>query len=318
MNRHVEVAAIVAARAAAAPAGGTWVADLPGILAALERSWSVTIGDPVPGGTASYVAHARTRDGHPAVVKVAVPGTGFARQVRTLTAAAGRGHVLLLAHDTHREAALLELLGSPLPEVGLPPEAQLSVLARCLQHAWRVPRAAGQQPEDKAAGLGEVVADLWNRLGSPGPAEVLDRALAFSRRRSEAFTSLVRTGSCVVVHGDAAPANVARVLDPRPGTEDGFVLVDPDGFLGDPAYDLGVAVRDWCPLLLTTENPVEVLAGYCRLLGGQAGVDPVAVWEWGFLERVSTGLHVLALGARDEAEPYLRSARALLADAPRR
>jgi streptomycin 6-kinase len=67
------------------------------------------------------------------------------------------------------------------------------------------------------------------------------------------------------VHGDAAAANVLQVLAPREGAETGFVLVDPDGFVGDPAYDLGVALRDWCPQLLASGDPLTLARHYRRL-----------------------------------------------------
>nr|WP_240895093.1 aminoglycoside phosphotransferase family protein [Kineococcus siccus] len=289
---------------------------MPDVLAGLERAWAVTVTEALPGGTASFVARARTADGGHAVVKVAVPGTGFALQARTLTAAAGDGYVRLLAHAPEHDAALLEALGPSLPATDLPPGAQLGVLARCLRRAWRVPPHAGQQPTDKAAELAALVGELWHRLRPPVPRPVLEHALDCAAGRSAAFAPLVDAGACVVVHGDAATANAARVLAPRPGAVDGVVLLDPDGFLGDPAYDPGVALRDGCRALLAAADPVALLAGRCRLLAAETALDPVAIWEWGFLERMSTGLHALALGADDDGAAHLRSARRLLPGRP--
>ncbi|WP_432545067.1 aminoglycoside phosphotransferase family protein [Kineococcus sp. SYSU DK002] len=315
MSHHrVEVPAIVAAKAAAVPGGQTWATDLPGILTALERAWSIHITEPLPGGTASYVTRARTTDGRPVVLKVAAPGTGFDQQARTLTAAAGRGYVRILAYHASHKAALLEALGTSLHHTGLAPTDQLTILGRCLRCAWRVPPAPGQEPQDKAASLSQLITDLWQRLDQPCSQQVLDYALTCAARRSAAFPTQVQAGTCVVVHGDATAANAAGVLTARTGTEDGFVLLDPDGFLGDPTYDLGVAVRDWCPQLMATTTPVKLLAGYCRLLAEQTATDPVAVWEWGYLERVSTGLYALSFGAEEQALPYLRTAQALLDD----
>lgn len=46
----------------------------------------------------------------------------------------------------------------------------------------------------------------------------------------------VERGPIVVVHGDPHPANTLRAPD---GRGRGWVLVDPDGFRADPAYDAG-------------------------------------------------------------------------------
>ena len=223
------------------------------------------------------------------MVKISVPGVDFDREVRTLRAAAGRGYVRLLAADLDRSAALLEPLGGSLADSGLPPERQLAVLADLLPLAWAVP-PDGLAPTDKAAELAEFV-------GSFDRSAVVDEALRCAERRSAAYDP----DRCVVVHGDAAAANVLR----RPG--DGWVFVDPDGFVGDPAYDRGVAVRDWCAELLAAADPRSLLRSYCLVLGG----DPDATWDWGFLERVSTGLYVASLGG--DGGPHLDSAARLLA-----
>ena len=279
---------------AGAKGGDRCLADLPATIAALERRWGITVGERLPGGTSSYVAAAVTATGEPAVVKISVPLVDFDQQVRTLRAAGGRGYVRLLAADLDHNAALLEPLGGPLTRSGLPPEGQLAVIADLLPLAWTVPRG-DLVPTDKAADLVEFVGSL--RSSAVGSSAVVDEALRCAERRSAAYDP----DQCVVVHGDAAAANVLR----RPG--DGWVFVDPDGFVGDPAYDRGVAVRDWCAELLAAADPRTLLRSYCVLLGG----DPDATWDWGFLERVSTGLYLASLGG--DGGPHLESAATLLA-----
>lgn len=88
------------------------------------------------------------------------------------------------------------------------------------------------------------------------------------------------------------------------------MLIDPDGFLADPAYDLGVVLRDWCEQLLAG-NPLALARRYCQLLAGETGMDAAAIWEWGFIERVSTGLYMLSLGLNDTAGPLLATAQTL-------
>jgi streptomycin 6-kinase len=274
---------------AGAKGGDRWPAGLAATIAALEDRWGIRVGARLAGGTSSYVATAVTATGERAVVKISVPTIDFGREVRTLRAAAGRGYVRLLAADLDRNAALLEPLGGSLPDSGLPPERQLAVLADLLPLAWAVPRD-NLPPTDKAAELAEFI-------GSFDRSAVVDEALRCAARRSAAY----EPDRCVVVHGDAAAANVLR----RPG--EGWVFVDPDGFVGDPAYDRGVAVRDWCAELLGARDPRPLLRSYCLVLGG----DPDASWDWGFLERVSTGLYLVSLGG--DGGPHLDSAARLLA-----
>ena len=90
------------------------------------------------------------------------------------------------------------------------------------------------------------------------------------------------------------------------------MFVDPDGFIADRAYDLGVALRDWSGRLLGPDARL-VAEGFCDTLAERSGVDATRIWEWGFLERVSTGLYLLDV-VRSPAVgiPYLRSAEQLL------
>ena len=86
--------------------------------------------------------------------------------------------------------------------------------------------------------------------------------------------------------------------------------MDPDGFVADRAYDLGVAMRDFSATVLRAGRPI--LESYAQVLADRTGVDAIRIWQWAFLERVSTGLYVLGFGAEPVARPYLESAEVLL------
>ncbi len=293
--------------------GRGWADALPDVLSDLQDMWSVRIVEQLTGGTSAYVANATTEYGQRAVVKIAVPTTSdFPREVRTVQLAAGRGYVRLFAHDVSRQAMLLEPLGIPMNRTGLDPERQLATLAAVLRQVWTLPLVehntddehwAGD-PVDKAASLRESIVQLWQELDQPCAKRVIARAVEFAERLSQAFSP----DRAVVVHGDAATANLLQVPLPRPGADAGFVFVDPSTFVGDPAYDLGVALRDWGAELLAGE-PATLARGWCKTLAAVGGADEIAVWQWGFLERVSTGLYVQSLGG--DGRPHLRTAEAL-------
>jgi streptomycin 6-kinase len=72
-----------------------------------------------------------------------------------------------------------------------------------------------------------------------------------------------------------------------------------------------VALREWTAQLRGPGGR-EVLEGYCAILAERAELDRDAVWEWGFLERVSTGLYVWSFGAHRMGRTFLDSAVGLL------
>jgi streptomycin 6-kinase len=88
----------------------------------------------------------------------------------------------------------------------------------------------------------------------------------------------------VLVHGDIHPWNALQA----PG---GFKLIDPDGLLAEPAYDLGVVMRT--DLAGSTAGDPWHRA---RRLAELSGLDPTAIWEWSVVERVSTGLACMSIG----------------------
>jgi streptomycin 6-kinase len=304
--------AVVRSKAAALGAEGeAWLIGLPALIAELEDRWSVTVLRSMPGGTEAYVGAARSRDGAPVVMKLGLPVAEFADEIDTLKRARGRGYVRLLESDHSRCAILMEALGSSMDRTDMPPEAQIATLCRLLAQAWEVPRAETGSTVaalDKATELSQSLGQMWQQLDGPCSAEVVDRALLYADRRARDFDP----DRCVVVHGDASPSNALQVTVPRPGAETGFAFVDPDGFVGDPAYDLGVALRDWCSPLSLSDDPLSLARHYCRAFADGSGLDETAIWEWGFLERVSTALYLVSLGAFELGRPMLDTAAQLL------
>jgi streptomycin 6-kinase len=54
---------------------------------------------------------------------------------------------------------------------------------------------------------------------------------------------------------------------------------------------------------------VSLARRQCRLLAGSTVVSEAAIGEWGFLERVFSGLSIWSLGAADLAGPFLDTAQ---------
>jgi streptomycin 6-kinase len=239
-----------------------------------------------------------------------VPDPATANQIETLVRARGRGYCRVVKWSAAEHAVLLEPLGAPLDRMRFPPERQIDLVSRTLQSAWQVepwPALEVPPPQRKAEQLRNLLGTLWADLDGPYPVRILETALEFTDRRARAHGGRRQ----VVVHGDPHPGNALQAPYRRAGAESGFVFVDPDGFLEDPAYDLGVVLRDWCGQLLAGDA-CGLARAYCGRLAARTGVEAQAVWEWGFIERVSSGLHLIQLGARAEGERFLETARRLV------
>jgi streptomycin 6-kinase len=263
-----------------------------GHVEAARRRWSLTVDEILTGGKQSFVARVRTGGGASAVLKVA---PDIAQEVRVLQAASGRGYVALYEYDLALNAALLEPLGPNLLTESPTVEHSIDVLAQMLTVAWSVPAEVGV-PLDKAADLAQVVDDLWPGFGSPAPDALRDRVLAHLtglRTRSPAQP--------VLCHGDPHEANAVK----RGAT---FVFVDPVGFVGSRAYDLGVVMRGWPQAVLAADRPADLVRRHAARLSAATGVDEQEIWAWAFVERVTSALYLRARGFEDEGRAFLESA----------
>ena len=250
-----------------------WLKDLPGLIAELEQEWEISIGQPLSGGSSAYVSPVQTASGN-AVVKISMPSRhgsyGFQQEIDTLLRANGHGYVRVFKFDYERRALLLEQLGLSMQERKLEPKQVIQLLCKILQQAWLLPPSADQTMnalEYKAQTLAQLIRELWDTLERPCSQHIVAQALEFARRRLDAFDPR----RCVVVHGDPHSANALLVRAPRAGAESGYVFVDPEGFLCEPEYDLGVVMRDWNEELLAATNPLALAHEYCQLLARESG-----------------------------------------------
>ena len=184
----------------------------------------------------------------------------------------------LLAADDELGAMLLERLGHTLHTLELPVRQRHEILVDTAQRVWRrAPRAALPSGADGARSLAAFIPEAYVAAGRPCTERAIEHALACAAAREAAHDD----ARAVLVHGDVHEWNVLEAAD-------GWKLVDPDGLLAEPEYDLGVIMR---------ENPEEDdLYTRASWLAARTGLDPVAIWEWGVAQRVSTGLLATRIG----------------------
>ena len=265
-----------------------WLGDLSHLVRSLERDWRVTVGPAFADATEAYVAEALCADGTAAVLKLIVPrdGDAAAHEITALRLAGGEGCARLLRYDVSRGALLLERLGRSLHQLDLPIRRRHEILVTTATRVWRAAPDSGLPTgADKARLLSRFIASMWEELERPCSERAVRYALACAARRGTAH----RDRSAVLVHGDVHQWNALES-----GDGGGFKLVDPDGLLAEPEYDLGIIMR---------EDPLEGdLHERARWLAERTHLDVAAIWEWGAVERVSTGL----LGTRVGLQPVAR------------
>ena len=291
-------------------AGATeWLRDLPELVESLVDEWGLSLGRVYDGGTEAFVAEATiVDDGTPAVLKVMVPrsaGRDLAvEEITVLRLCRGEGCVEMLRCDEARGAFLVERLGPSMFDLRLPFEQRLPTLVDVAAQVWRpVPPGTGLPTGgEKGLWLADTIATLWEKLGRPCDRWVIDHAVDTAKARAAAHDD----ANAVLVHGDVHQWNTLQTLDGR-----AWKLVDPDGLEAEPEYDLGIIMR---------EDPIELMAdgnprNRSRWLAERTGLDEVAIWEWGVVERVSTALVCIEVDLQPVGGQMLDAATAIAATA---
>lgn len=286
--------------------GRDWVASLDDTLSGLEHEWGLTIGEAMPGGSTAFVAEAVDATGTTFIIKIATPASLLGRQeVTVLAIARGKGYVRLMREDAPRNAMLLERLGDRLEARDIPFRDKIDIMCGTLLDAW-MPVPVGYAwitGAEKANSLGLAVLRLWQELGRPCSQATVDTALMYCRDRAAAW----RPENAVLAHGDPHPANILEV----PGSEGRqWKFIDPDGLAIEPAYDLGVLLRGWHEGL-EGRHAHDRARSYARHLTSRTQVPAEAIWQWGYIERVSTGLHLMEIGETEKGQQFLAVAEAL-------
>lgn len=289
--------------------GKQWLVSLDERVRQLTAQWDLAVGPVLSGGSESLVAHVHVGEGRAAVLKIGLPGSAdLATEAKVFRLAAGRGYAELLAYDPAHNALLLERLGPALRDTVSAVDDQIQELCRTLQDAW-LPLA---EPHDlmtgaeKAQWLAAFILEKWQGLGKPCAKPLIDQSLAFCEERAAAHNP----ANAVLVHGDAHANNALLVTGAQTDGALRCKFVDPDGLFAEKACDLAVPMRDWSTELLAGDT-LRLAHERCVRLAALTGVDERAIWQWGLMERVSTGLHLMEIGMKTEALATLAVAERL-------
>ena len=288
---------------AAGQKGLEWLASLDRLLSDLESLWNIQIGKTLSGGSHACVAEATGANGQPYIVKLEIPDISeeeYMRGIHALKIADGQGYCRLYAFDSTRRACLLERLGSPLRLLNYPPQKQMAYLCDALRKTWTMDPGNVSLPDAQISidWFRSFLPKAWEELGRPCHKEIITRGLSFL----DLCQARVGQDSHYLLHGDAHNNNLLQSLV---NSED-FSFIDPEGLIGEKAYDLGVIMREWPDELDT--SPATAAVQRAEYLSRLTGVPQDAIWQWGYLQTVSTSLILLQIGQEELAHQMLRIA----------
>jgi streptomycin 6-kinase len=243
-----------------------WFDRLPASLSDLERTWAISLREPIPRGTVSVVFRCRTSDGGAAVLKISPDHPRIGLEARALAEWQGIPTPRVIRFDPAAGALLIQEIqpGTPLAEsTRYPDVATMAVLLTALHIHGRMERSFPEVAR-RVEYLFTASSKLYDR--TPGlldtvPADLYERGHRLAADLARA------AGARVLLHGDLTPVNV---LD---GGPQGAVAIDPAPCLGDPAFDA-------VDLLMWRANDVETIERRAANLAAATDGDADRMLAW--------------------------------------
>ena len=218
-----------------------WLAELPDILAACAKKWSLQIEAPLTEDYAQmsygYITPATRSDGEEVILKC-VPPPVFAelQEGPALQLCNGGSTVKLLGHDDALGTIMIERARPGVPlSVNTDDEENTRIACHMMQGFWRpLPDKHNFRPTDY-----EIEGFERLRKQHGGTTGVFPEKWAV--RAETLYKELMQTSTqTVLLHADLHHYNIISA------TREPWLTIDPKGYYGDPGYEVGAFLAN-CP-----------------------------------------------------------------------
>ncbi|WP_069814889.1 aminoglycoside phosphotransferase family protein [Streptomyces sp. TP-A0874] len=277
-----------------------WLAALPVLTAAALERWELTPGRiQRPGGRGSLVLQVRRADGGPAALKLLSPRIRARREHAALAHWDGWGAVRLLEADATAGELLLERLHGDVPLSSLRESKALLEAAGTIRRLWVDPG-----PDHRFATVAQRTGAAARGLRQAVDAEPLAEDLRPLIEEALAVRAELVEGSAasLLLHGRFRQSKVLS------GERAPWLAVGPEPLVGEPAYDLARLARDRLEDLIAAPGGSAAARRRVAGLADSLEVPAERLRGWTLFRAVESGVRLLSLGRRREAEAVLEFA----------
>jgi streptomycin 6-kinase len=247
--------------------GKQWLDDLPRLIANIEAAYGLSNLKPVKNLSYNYVLTG-FQGSKAVILKLGLDIDGLKREAAALMAFDGFSVVQIFSENTG-----LLLLECAVPGVSLKsyfPEKDdeaINITANVIKRLHQVPIPSPHQFPHVKDWLAVLDSDLKI------PAQTLQKA-------RELRDQLLKTAaSDVLLHGDLHHDNILQ-------NGNDWVVIDPKGVIGEPAYEVAAFIRNPIPELLTHDNAPNIIHNRITRLAGLIELPSQRILDWCFVQAV--------------------------------
>jgi streptomycin 6-kinase len=247
--------------------GRKWLNNLPKLIMQMETTYGLSNLKPVKNLSYNYVLSGLCGS-ESVVLKLGLDVNGFKREAAALQAFQGFGAVQVLAENTG-----MLLLECAVPGVSLKsyfPESDdeaINITADVIQRLHKAPIPLDHTFPYINDWLAALDRD-WNI-----PAEHLQKA------RQLRDNLLQTSDNPVLLHGDLHHDNILQ-------NGDNWVVIDPKGVIGEPAYEVAAFIRNPMPELLTRNNGKNIISNRISRFAERLALSPQRIHDWCYVQAV--------------------------------
>lgn len=262
--------------------GREWLATLPALIASIEEQWFIRVDEPFRALTYNYVAPAIQEDGTETILKLGVPGDHIEREAECLRQYDGRGAPYILEHDSVLGAMLLERVRPGMDIKQFNEAEAVEAAVSLMSQLHRTPAPATMMPTVTLWWKGfQRLREQFSGSTGPIPERLVDEAESI-------YADLA--GSMdhnVLLHGDLHHENILT------GSRLPWIAIDPQGVIGEPAYEVGAFLRNPMPDLLNWSGLDKILERRVAAFSEFLSIEKRRIAGWGYSQAVLSGIWAL-------------------------
>lgn len=253
--------------------GTRWLAQLPELIEQCAQEWSLTKLQPYPLLTYNYVASGLMNSHIPIVLKLRCDSDELNKEIAALSTYAGDGCVKIIMYNQASGALLLEQIVPGDPLSSLFPHDDKKATDIAIQLVQKLHRTS--IPTNKSFPLLEnVLPDFTKEPPSLIPF------ISHARKLKQQLLS--SSSNHVLLHGDFHHDNILL------GPHNNWVVIDPEGIIGNPIYDIALFIRNPLKQLIHESTASTIILNRIHDFAAHLGYSPQEIYNWTYLQTITS------------------------------